>query len=158
MAFCFSQQYCFEEPVISQSKNIKDYQHINIDGFPNSNIPGHPKLPIKPLTILLPPGNHDIHYTIKIETGQKQRCDYKFVDIEPGHTPIIDELLPFRQETIHQDPGIYNSHEPYPSSRLLENGIHYLHGYTILTLQLNPVEYYPLDGEIWLYNTIIFSI
>ena len=125
---------------------------ISIPNLHKMEIYGKPSLPIKSINILLPPGG-------KVEEiycyGNANEINGSFL-IRPGGKVAIwgSEV----DNEVYMDSSIYNSTKAYPEEIYRVTGIHKFRGFTILTLELYPVQYIPKERKLYWYDNISILI
>ena len=130
----------FPEPVLV--KRTDGYVDIQVDGLKAIAAPGAPVLPSYPARILVPQGYQvagvDIKGTDPVELGGGIRVNYF-----RGHFPTAAGNTP-----VAPDAGIYGSADPFPAQAARQGGTHFLKGYPILLLTLQPFTYFPAEGRL----------
>jgi hypothetical protein len=147
--------YGFNKPDLSQVE-IQNfiYDRINLrDGF-CAGKPGEPNIPSKGAYILLPPNSkvEDIQVLAKNQISMGR--DY---NIEPISEPIPISN-PIQSVKIKKDSKIYNKNSFYPGKTYTYVGVYSFKGYNILVLQLHPVQYNPVSGELLYYDDFELTI
>ncbi len=125
-----------------------------ISNTPKSDYIGKPVLPVIPATVVLPAGHEFDH--IEIEPGEKITLPGTHT-VEHGQQPypLLPDIEPL--PTLH-DPAVYSSDSPYPGKLYDMAGVQKLSGVSILMVNLNPVEYKPLSGQISYYKTLSLKV
>lgn len=154
-------KFNFSNPVI---KKTSGFDLISISGLKNYGKCGEPILPFKTVNILLSP-NSDIS-RIEILPENKTILSGQY-NIKPGEKPVpISFSATKPPENIHYAPTentriditfnqtIYNSIEPYPGKLFSDIGVQKLRGYSVLVVNLYPVQYIPKTGEIYYYENM----
>jgi len=148
-------KYTFEKP---------NFEIIDIEGIVYDKIimsdctpagdPGEPMIPSRGSYILLPP-NSEIEQ-ININPGKKIILGDEFF-IEPMSKPIpISKINSI--STLVPDEIIYNTNSYYPGNIFTEIGVYSFRGYQLLILQLHPIQYNPVTGELFYYKDLTVSI
>ena len=141
--------YSFDQPTIKQIQieNTLYDEIILSDVFITGN-PGEPCLPIKGSFILLPQGSSVD--TITVTPREKTLVD-DTVYIKP-----VGDIVPLSQRTCISvptpDEAIYGSDAEFPGSLFSNVGIYRFRGYSILVLDLYPVQYAPASGDLFYYD------
>jgi len=146
--------YNFGNPTYS-AINIKgeEFDRINLGDLPFSEKLGEPKLPVKPLKILLPYST-DIKQ-ISLETSEKKILQNTNVkNIELGGLSHRLDNASVQREIVPQ----FKKEELYPEKLYNNLGIQSLNGYLILFVNLHPVRYLGETGTVYYYNEIKISI
>ncbi|RLF50641.1 MAG: hypothetical protein DRN11_04290, partial [Thermoplasmata archaeon] len=143
----------FDEPIIEQLQIANmTLNEVSIPNLHKMEIYGKPSLPIKSINILLPPGG-------KVEEiycyGNANEINGSFL-IRPGGKVAIwgSEV----DNEVYMDSSIYNSTKAYPEEIYRMTGIHKFRGFTILTLELYPVQYIPKERKLYWYDNISILI
>jgi len=147
--------YSFETPKISQTKiDGVFYDQISINEVPCFGDPGQPFIPMKGSYILIPQGTKvnkiDVIYEDVISLG-------KGFNLEPV-PQVVTSYIKTLSKSITRDEKIYSSNQNFPGKLFDEIGVYSFRGYDILVLNLYPVQYNPLSGEILYYPELIVSV
>ena len=154
-----SYTFLFEEPNLQVTQeNGQDFSLVGMDGcLPMGKNSGTPMLPVKPISLLLPPlktvANVQILGTPTVIDTQgfdlSQKIVYPYQDPVPfGNTPsdfVIDEIT-------------YSTNALYPSVLKDDYQIGYSHGYAIFNTVLNPIQYNPVEGKLVYYPKMTINI
>lgn len=148
--------YSFDIPQVEPVK-IDDqvFDRIMMPGAPNSGQIGQPALPSLGARILLPYGT-DVG-EIEITCGEKVFLGDEYF-IEPVEQPFILSSMPEDFPPLSIDSSIYSSKNAYPLNKYERVGIQYFRGYRVLIIQLFPVEYVPMTGELFYYRDMSVKI
>ena len=142
--------FTFETPEV---KDIGDFVKITIPGLPNVNEYNKPRMPVKPVRVLLP-----------------QMTKVKDVRVIPSTPEIIgsyknievgSRIMPLQQQAIAKKKiSISHDSTAYPENLFSIEGVYNFRGYPILYANLYPVYYTPSTGEIKFYRsmTLIVSL
>ena len=138
-------KYTFEMPVIENvDMGSIVYDRVIMEGFPNSNNPGEPCLPVSGAYILIPQGA-DIS-EIRV-TPEEMVCLGSGFNVEPaGETVFLSEMSSTHMPI--PDEEIYGSADMFPGELFTKVGTYSFRGYDILILKLHPVQYVPATGEL----------
>lgn len=128
--------------VIPVFEKAGEYQTIKCPGLTNYGQPGAPWLPVKTVTLLLPPQARVS--SVKIQNRYKDL---------PGSYNILpaQQCLPISENTpknFLKDSLIYQSNASYPADPLTSWHQGNLGGYNLLNLIVCPFSYQPLDGKL----------
>jgi hypothetical protein len=136
--------YSFPTPMISKiAINDDIYDQILVQNAPCSGQPGEPNLPTKGAYILLPPSTEAASITV---TGESTTLGTGYTIIPCGE-PI--PLIPHAPNvTPSPNTALYSSSDLFPKNPFSEVGVYHFRGYTILVVQLYPVQYIPLTGTV----------
>jgi len=147
--------YTFHHPTI-ETIDIAGtlYDRVNLlDCYPASNA-GEPKIPSKGVFLLLPPGSKVSE--INIIPGEKIVLESRLL-VEPTSQAIPTsqtENIPI--PTPNQ--AIYQCNATYPGKLFTQVGVYSFRGYQILVLLLHPIQYNPVTGELFYYNSLEVSV
>jgi hypothetical protein len=137
-------------------ENNHDYTLIDMEGcYALGKNSGEPMMPIKPVSLLLPPMKavNNIQVTgIPVEFQVNNLVDKP---IFPYQDPVPFGELP---GDFMVNNNIYSSNSVYPGSLNEDYQIGYSHGYTILYMNLNPVQYNPVEGTVKYYTEMTINI
>ena len=139
----FSLEFDFPEPIVID--DIVD--SVKMGDLPVQYDLNLPCLPVKPVRILLPAGT--VYEDIFVETSTKVNIGYDF-DLKTGSRVIpliegIDSDLYLQENKVSDD---------YEYSKFSVVGVYSCRGFSILHVNLYPVLYNPLDGEISYFDSM----
>jgi len=149
----------FIEPTF-QTKTVDNsgYTDINLPGCMSiGREAGQPTMPVKFVKLLIPPKTtvknvEVIGLTIELHI---EDIDLKESPIFPYQNPVPFGMEP---EEFVIDSTFYSSDNVYPTEKNEEYEIGYSHGYTILDIALNPIQYKPNEGKIFLYPELTVRV
>jgi len=150
-----SMTYSFDQPIITtvEIENMV-FDEVIIPGVLSAGNPGEPCLPIKGSYILLPQGKTVEKITLQTPDMVTLGCNY--------YVKPVGDIVPISQKTTVSPPTpdetIYSSDEVYPGTLYNEVDIYSFRGYQILVLELYPVHYIPLSGELLYYGEITVTL
>lgn len=153
-------QFSFPQPKI-QNIGSKDFPifRVNLSDLPKQNTEGVPRLPVKPLRILLPMGR--TIDTIHIITGEKVFLG-KYQEIEKGGKVLPLNIL---------EPLFYADIKPLSRNRDIQKeeasldnqnelfsivGVYIFRGYPTLHINLHPIQY--INKELYYYKSLKLEI
>jgi len=105
--------------------------------------PGIPLLPVKTAKILIPDGV-DLQ-EIRVITGARLTLPGIY-NLEYSKTPV--HMGSKQKVEDRPDPAVYGSDKPFPGKLFDQVSIQFKRGFKILILNLYPVQYIPLKGEV----------
>ncbi|MBN2016725.1 MAG: T9SS type A sorting domain-containing protein [Candidatus Cloacimonetes bacterium] len=109
-----------------------------------TNIPGHPQLPLKIITLSLPQ-NQQIG-DVKIMNAESQKVNGKFT-IYPVQKPkVLSDDSPV--EFVQTDPLIYGKSSSYPAEIVRQTKSGFLSGFHLGSLLVSPFQYNPITKEL----------
>lgn len=139
--------YRFSSPLIQTiSIDNNTYTRITLDSLPTMGNPGTPQLPVKGAYILLPPNK-----TVKnIDVERSKTTTYQINDsIIPSTAPIPRSKIVVSNTLFPKENSqIYNGKNPYPLKSYSIVGTYSQRGYSVLIVQLYPIQYYPTQNKI----------
>ena len=147
--------YTFQKPMIGTVDIAETvYDRVVLPDCSPAGKPGEPMVPSKGAYILLPPKSKvDM---IHINPSEKIVLGMGFM-LEPTSIPI-----PLSQTTSlpvpTPDATIYSDNAFYPGNLYTEVGTYSFRGYHLLVLQLHPIQYNPVTGELFYYRNLEVSI
>ena len=140
--YIFTFYFCQPEVTCIEKYN-QTYNRITLKDTELYGKTGEPKLPVKPLRILLPP-NAMVH-SINISINHYQFLDHHISNIELG-----DPTFPLNQIPLNIQPPqpSYNQQSIFPQDLYHLVGTQQYRGFTILHLNLQPIQYHPNNKTI----------
>ena len=152
-----SYTYLFAEPTTQTTfENNKEYTLVEMKGcLPIGKNAGEPMIPIKPVSLLLPPMKTVDEIQVTGTPIQYQIDDLDMKPIFPYQNPV-----PFGETPgdFVVNNNVYSSALSYPGSLYDEYQIGYSHGYTILSINLRPLQYNPGQGTVSYYPEMTINI
>jgi len=154
--------YKFEQPEL-KIKSIKgvEFTDINIPDVVNFGYKvGEPIQQSKPVKVLLP-------YQTEVEEiniyGEPIKMDFRSNGIDLVRYPIMpyQSSVPFGEknsDNLAFNKEVYSQREVIQSGNYEDLGVHSCRGFSILTFNLNPIEYRPSIGMISYYPEITVEI
>jgi hypothetical protein len=147
--------YSFQRPTI-EIVNIAGtlYNRVTLPDCYPAGSAGEPKIPSKGAFILLPPKSKV--RSIDITPGEKIILGTSY-SIEPTSQAIPlsqTENLPI--PTPNEE--IYHTNAAYPGTLFTQVDVYSFRGYQILVLQLHPLQYNPVTGELFCYSRLDVSV
>ncbi len=154
-----SYTFTFDEPRF-QARTIdnSEYNEINLPGcISMGREAGQPTMPVKFVKLMIPP-KKSVKSVEVIGTPVELELDN--IDLKTSPVFPYQNPVPFgdEPEDFVVDSSFYSSEKLYPNNKNEEFGIGYSRGYAILDVALNPVQYKPNDGRIFLYNEMTIRI
>jgi len=149
-----SYSFTFIEPGLQMATvDATDYTRLQMPGcMAIGKQSGDPMLPVKSVKMLLP----------AMTTVTSINVVGNPVELTSIETPVYPYQNPvpigFEQDEFQFNTALYASDSLYPSD--IHDGYHigYSHGYAILDMTLNPVQYLPRDGRIFYYPKLTVTI
>jgi len=152
-----SYTYLFKEPDLELTlANNQEYTRLITEGcLAIGKSAGEPMMPIKPVSLLLPPMKEVSKINV-VGTSVK----LSGVNLEDNPVVPYQNPVPFGTEPgdFVIDESVYLINELYPGAAQENYQIGYSRGYTILSVNLNPVQYNPAKGEVYYYPEITVEI
>ncbi|MGC8898731.1 MAG: C25 family cysteine peptidase [Bacteroidota bacterium] len=144
--------------------NVSEFSFAKRDGFdivrgkglPMSTEVGAPMLPIKNISLIIPPAM-DVS-SVTIEKKNPHVISGKF-RIYPAQPPIVTSLNVQGAKFISPNPIVYSSNSPYPATPVKVMNTEYFDGSTrIVHLEVCPFEYKPATGALTMFTEISFTL
>jgi hypothetical protein len=119
---------------------------------------GDPAIPVKVVQLLLPPKKTVASITvvgtpITVNLGSVNLKTKPVYPQQPS-LPIGSDVRP--EFTINSE--IYSTNSVFPATTYTDYSVGYSHGYAILALNLNPVQYNPVQGSLVYYPKLTVAI
>lgn len=145
----------FESPSFSKIRwGTEWYDQIQMENTDRSIKEGAPVLPVRPITLYIPP--HRIIKDITYSFGENIKLGSNY-RVEPGGTPFSVSYSE-NQHIPTPNNDIYDSTDIYPSQPVESHDIQKYRGYQVLTLSIYPMTYLPITGELTYYTSIHLTI
>lgn len=152
-----SYTYLFAEPTARTTvENNQAYTLVEMKGCLSiGRNAGDPMVPIKPVSLLLPPMK-----TVDEIRISGTPVQYQIDDLESKPIFPYQHSVPFGQapRDFVVNTNVYASSLSYPGSLYDEYQIGYSHGYTILSINLRPLQYLPGQGMVNYYPELTIDI
>jgi hypothetical protein len=140
--------FTFSEPTLEKIEiNEQIFHRITVKELPNSGDIGKPCIPVKPVKVLLPQGT-DIN-NIEIFTSDETLLGYDY-NIERGGRLVPVSMA--NQKENHQKTTSYQSPPVNVESLYEKIGIYTMRGFSILHVNLFPVQYDVDSGRVSYFN------
>ena len=150
--------FSFSEPRLDKI-NIRDgiYDRITVDGLPNINDFREPRLPIKPVRILLPRGrsmeNIEVFTSDKISLG----AGYT-VELGAKVVPLVTTQHITKKQSSNAISPLKSTSDIAPEPLYSDVAVYLSRGFSILHINLHPVQYLPETGEIFYYDRMTLLV
>jgi len=142
---CLSYSFAFNGPGVQVVQaDGSEYSSIRVSGcMAVGKEAGAPMLPVKSVILLLPAMTAVTGVTV---TGDAVELASIEDPVYPYQNPVP---IGFEPEAFEINTALYASDSLYPSG--IHDGYHigYSHGYAILDITLNPVQYIPSEGRLF---------
>jgi hypothetical protein len=152
-----SYTFLFAEPNTRATfENNHDYTLLEMKGcLAIGKSAGEPMMPIKPISLLLPPMK-----TVKDIRITGNPVEYPINDLVDKPIFPYQNPVPFGETPgdFVVNTNVYSSTSTYPGDLHDEYQIGYSHGYTILSMNLHPVQYKPAQGTVEYYPEMTVTI
>ncbi len=149
LAETVSVDYTFEHPTIDQVRiEGEEFDIVLMPNAANCGKIGEPSLPGYPARILLPYGTEVENVTITYRDKEDLGGGYY---IKPVPRQYKLSQMPTDAGPPIPNKDIYSVDEVFPASRFESVGVQKYRGYSVLNLKLQPVEYYPVSGDLYYY-------
>ncbi len=138
-------EFSFSKPIIEKSNvNGKIITTVTIENLSNSHNLGKPILPVKPVRILLPQGT-DVNY-IEVIPSKELILDYSLNIQDGGYVVPISKIV------IENDKSEFTMNSQFSLYSYV--GVYKFRGFSILYLNLYPVQYDVSNGKISYYESM----
>ena len=134
---------------------LMGYDLIQLSDGTYINDVGKPMMPVKQLNIALPDGMKADDISVVGYTSELIQGEY---NIFPAQPPQKTNVNPDEINYIAPNKDIYSSHNPYPSETVLLLGQSDLAGQSWVTVQINPLKYYPSEKKLEIITSLTFKI
>ena len=151
-----SQTYTTPTPTLGHSTiNGQIFDTITLPDSSGGRQPGEPDIPASGASLLIPQGTTITSIDVTGSTPITLGPGYH---IQPVQTPVTLDTIDTTRPTITYNTTIYHSTTYYPTTLYNNLGVQNCRGYSILELQLNPIQYQPTTGGIRYYPTLTVTI
>ncbi|MFH1038402.1 MAG: C25 family cysteine peptidase [PVC group bacterium] len=141
----------FPHPEVSRQGR---YHRVVMKGLDNMGRTGEPLLPVRSVKLLIPYMTEV--RAVRVVPGQKIGIRGNYL-VEPDpETVSLDYRGPI--EPTRLDEAVYRSCEPYPPEIATRAVIRTKNGYSILFINLYPVEYTPASGRLSYYSDLTVEV
>ncbi|MBX3053496.1 MAG: hypothetical protein KF753_18615 [Caldilineaceae bacterium] len=135
------------------------YTRVDIAGLSAAGAPGAPHLPAYGRLIALPPGA-SASLRVLIDDSETVRLS---LPVMPVPTQLVnpdpDQLLPSSAGLVYTpDSALYISHTLYPAAAASLGEVSDWRGQRVARLQLNPIQYNPVSGELLVHRRLRVAI
>ena len=131
----------------------KVFTQINLQGLPLSSHEGKPRLPVKPLRILLPFAAGVKKISV---TASQPKVLQVFHPVElGGRSYCLSKGFNGTQQPVKP---LYDQHSLYPNSVYKNLGVQYWRGYPILHINLYPIQYLGETGVIHFHQSFKVTV
>ncbi len=139
---------------ITAFDNSETYDKISIDDCIYLTIPGEPQLPVKPVTLLLPPREKAVNINVHYSNSEILEGDFNII---PNQTPVP---MSYQGKISFTTPNqkTYNSNNFYPENLNTELTTQYYKGHSIVVTNIYPVQYNPVTKKIIYYSNLEIEI
>ena len=142
--------YNFTSPVIGKHN---EYDTVEIYGLKNLHNAGKPEVPFRTAFILIPFASEVVNITVV--AGSKKFIGNNFY-LKPASA-----MAPIGFNRTHKtkpDPIIYTSPCEFPGNLYSAGSIQNMRGYRFLILNLHPVRYVPMTGELFYFENMTLIV
>jgi hypothetical protein len=148
--------YTFTAPQIQQIViDNQIYNDVSMSDAQGAWNVGEPNLPAYGVSLLLPAGTNSAEITVQPGAKISLGSGYTVAPVEQPVT--LSEFTTVYAKGI-KDPKIYSSDTVFPSTLFSTVGTYSFRGYTILILQLYPVQYLPLSGQLSYFDQMTVRV
>ncbi len=137
-----------------KTEMVKSYDYVSIIEYDHLSKPGHPVLPAKLISFVIPPDAQFENLEVLSEQGAYLTGNF---NIFPGQKPVPISVSR-DEEFTPPDEKIYSLNTIYPNTP-----VQYVHegnltGYRIVSVLITPLRYYPISKRLHLSDHITFRI
>jgi len=142
--------FTFSTPTLEKIEiNGEFYARVTIDKLPNSGGINQPRLPVKPVKVLIPYGREFDSVEVVAKEKSLLELDYA-LEVGQNIIPLNTDLS---QQFSEKD------YSEFPSDALYSIvDIHLFRGYSVLFVTLHPVQYIEGTGELTCYEQLTLQI
>jgi len=145
--------YTFHSPTIKEMNDEEHSHQIQIEGLTSTNEYLQPRIPTKPLSLLIPHGT--IVESIAIETSNNIEL-YSNINLEKGGVVLPLPKQSDKSNTENFHPTLYQPYENKQTYSIV--GTYTFRGYQILNINIFPIQYNEQDGQIDFLKHINLSV
>lgn len=133
---------------------LHNYDYVSISGYTHITQPGHPALPVKSISFVIPPDAKIEDVEVTYEQGDYLSGDF---NIFPAQKPLP---VSFSQNSKFTSPDkkIYSLNTLYPSKTVRYGYEGNLSGYRIVTVVITPLRYNPSTKKLYFTKNIALRI
>ncbi|MEO0185860.1 MAG: C25 family cysteine peptidase, partial [candidate division WOR-3 bacterium] len=137
---------------------VQGYDVVELRGcVAFANNPGEPRLPRLRQSVLIPAGAVPTGIEIVSEEVIELRGNYQIYPYQPD-VPLPMPGRVFVPKFVLPKIEVYNSDEPYPLKKCDLTGSGTLAGYRLAHVEINPVQYIPVEGKIRFATRITYRL
>ena len=127
-----------------------EFTRVGLEDLPLSGKEGEPRLPVKPLRILLPASTTVKEISVEVSDAKAlEITDLNSMELG-GKTHCLSKQPSELQNQSHI--SLYNTNQLYPSNIYKNLGIQYFRGYAVLHINLYPVQYLGKTNTLYYYD------
>jgi Peptidase family C25/Propeptide_C25/FlgD Ig-like domain/Viral BACON domain/Peptidase family C25, C terminal ig-like domain len=147
---------------VEQTLNFNTPKIANQDGFDKIfsddlsilTRPGMPELPSKPVQILIPAGEKAVSVSVAYSSREIIASDLNLYPVQKPYPMSYTGDTPF----VTQNAEVYSKNEFYPAELYSDLNTQYLRGHSIALLNVFPMQYNPVSGDLAFYSEITVSV
>ena len=130
------------------------YDYVSIADYTHLEEPGHPKLPVRYLSFVIPPGSEFDRIEVIREEGDYLPRTYNLFPAQEPQPISASEPAEFTLP----DAAVYSQNVLYPERPLIYLHEGNLSGYRIVTLAATPLRYNPVTKKLFLTHSMSLRI
>jgi hypothetical protein len=138
--------YTFSSPKITDAGA---YHLVSFDNLYLTGITGEPVLPYREVILLLPPGEEAVSIEV-IGSNEVPLSGYYTLFPRQASRPLSDSS----PGEFAMNESVYNTDDTYPAKPFGTLTTQYMNGYAIALASFTPVQYHPLSGALYYYQTV----
>ena len=129
-------------------------QSVEIPGIRSAGHPGEPVLPVYPVSVLIPQDRELV--TVEVDPGEAVELSGRY-RVKPGQYQVpLPADGPF--EDLGPDQRIYGQQVAFPGNLVEQIKPQYCRGYKLVTFNLRPVQYFPLEETVKYYPALSATV
>ncbi len=155
--------FSFKEPNLNEA-NILDetYTKVSIPGTISTGLKvGDPIVQIKPISLLIPQGKKVNDVTVSYKNIVEVKTQRKGFDLEKNPVTPYQQPIPIGKkapDNLVKNNEIYDSDRRYPGKVSDNVNVGLSRGYSILSIDLYPVQYMPKSGKLYFIKEMIVDV
>jgi hypothetical protein len=131
------------------------FEVVYLKGCDITSQVGEPLLPVKQVSVILPPGSRVEEVVITGTEGELFPGEYQILPVQPPRIlSMMQEPIPF----VQPEPRIYQRSAEYPGKLVEYTGTGFLGGHQLVNVLVYPVQYLPAQSRIKFYSEVEFTV
>jgi len=156
--------FSFDRPHLKEIETMDEqFTSVYMPGTISTGLKvGNPVVQIKPISLLIPQGKDVNDVTVFYKSIVKLRTQRMGIDLEKNPIFPYQKPIPIGDKEIsnelEKNNKIYEIDRNYPGILFDNVDVSFSRGYSILTLNLYPIQYNPKSGDLFYYDEMIVNI